>query len=99
MGSGTMRRILTVVFLLAVWAGIGLPASDQQTPPATGGAAPQNAGRGAGRGGFGGPIELGPDDKPAFPDPPAGFNSWRNNIPHGELTMVDRKSTRLNSSH
>jgi enterochelin esterase-like enzyme len=60
--------------------------------PGRGAAAPQRAGRGGGRGGFGGPIELGPDDKPAFPDPPAGFNSRRNNIPHGYLTMVEYDS-------
>ena len=29
-------------------------------------------------------IVLGPDDKPAFPDPPAGFNVRRDNIPHGK---------------
>ena len=90
-----MRRILTFVFLLAVSAGICLAASDQQTPPATAGAAPQNAGRGAARGGFGGPIELGPDDRPAFPDPPAGFNQRRENIPHGELTAVEYDSKSL----
>ncbi len=90
-----MKRTLTFVFLLAVSAGIALPASDQQTPPATVGAAPQNAGRGAGRGGFGGPIELGPDDKPAFPDPPAGFNQRRENILHGELTAVEYDSKSL----
>ena len=90
-----MRRVLTFVFLLAVSAGICLAAVDQQTPPATAGAAPQNAGRGAGRGGFGGPIELGPDDKPAFPDPPAGFNQRRENIPHGELTAVEYDSKSL----
>ncbi|HUA57263.1 MAG TPA: alpha/beta hydrolase-fold protein [Verrucomicrobiae bacterium] len=90
-----MRRILTFVFLLAISAGICLAASDQQMPPATAGAAPQNAGRGAGRGGFGGPIELGPDDKPAFPDPPAGFNQRRENIPHGELTAVEYDSKSL----
>ena len=89
-----MRRILTVVFLLAVSTGIGLAASDQQTR-VTAGAAPQNVGRGAGRGGFGGPIELGPDDKPAFPDPPAGFNQRRENIPHGELTAVEYDSKSL----
>ncbi len=44
------------------------------------------------RGGFGGPIELGPDDKPAFDDPPAGFNARRENVPHGELTMVEYDS-------
>jgi enterochelin esterase-like enzyme len=48
--------------------------------------------RGGGRGGFGGPIELGPDDKPAFADPPAGFNARRENIPHGALTMVEYDS-------
>jgi len=48
--------------------------------------------RGGGRGGFGGPIELGPDDKPAFDDPPAGFNARRENVPHGELTMVQYDS-------
>jgi len=59
------------------------------TPPA---AAQPGARRGPGRGGFGGPIELGPDDKPAFDDPPAGFRAKRENIPHGELTMVEYDS-------
>src|ERR1035438_10717178 len=57
-------------------------------------AAQEPAGRG-GRGGFGGPIELGPDDKPAFPDPPAGFNQKRDNIPHGELTPIEYDSKSL----
>ena len=52
----------------------------------------QGARRGAGRGGFGAPIELGPDDKPAFADPPAGFSDRRENIPHGETTMVEYDS-------
>ncbi len=51
-----------------------------------------DARRGGGRPGFGGPIELGPDDKPAFADPPAGFNAKRENVPHGELTMVEYDS-------
>jgi enterochelin esterase-like enzyme len=59
------------------------------TPSAPG---PQGANRGGGRGGFGGPIELGPDDKPAFPDPPAGFNAPRDKVSHGELTMVEYDS-------
>ncbi len=44
--------------------------------------------------GFGGPIELNPDDVPAFPDPPAGFDSEREGIPHGQVEMVtyDSKS-------
>jgi enterochelin esterase-like enzyme len=52
----------------------------------------QGARRGSGRGGFSGPIELGPDDKPAFADPPTGFNARRENVPHGELTMVEYDS-------
>ena len=58
--------------------------------PAPGAPAPQ-----AGRGGFGGPIELGPDDKPAFPDPPAGFNVRRDNIAHGDVTAVEYDSKTL----
>ena len=35
---------------------------------------------------------LGPDDKPAFADPPAGFNFKRGNIPHGKLEMIEYDS-------
>ncbi len=44
------------------------------------------------RGMFGGPVELGPDDKPAFADPPAGFKAKREDIPHGEIKMVEYDS-------
>jgi enterochelin esterase-like enzyme len=44
------------------------------------------------RGGFNRPIVLGPDDKPAFDDPPAGFNVKRDNIPHGKLEMIEYDS-------
>src|SRR5215472_6241424 len=76
-------------------AALGLAQTVDQQPPAAGAPAAQGAGRGAGRGGFGGPIELGPDDKPAFPDPPAGFNVKREEVPHGELTAVPYDSTSL----
>jgi len=33
------------------------------------------------------PIVLAPDDKPAFPEPPAGFNSERD-VPHGKIKAV-----------
>ena len=72
-----------------------LLAVAQQAPPAAGAPAAQGAGRGAGRGGFGGAIELGPDDKPAFPDPPAGFNVKRDNVPHGALTAIEYDSKSL----
>src|SRR5579859_5534896 len=82
-----MRRPLIFASLTAIWA-IGCCAAQQPS-------ALQVAGRGAGRGGFGGPIELGPDDKPAFPDPPAGFNVKRDNIPHGELMPIEYNSKSL----
>ena len=45
-----------------------------------------------GPGGFGRTINLGPDDKQAFPDPPAGFNVKRDGIAHGKLGMVEYDS-------
>jgi enterochelin esterase-like enzyme len=38
------------------------------------------------------PIVLGPDDKPAFPDAPAGFDQKREGIPHGKLELVQYDS-------
>ena len=69
-------------------------AADQPVP-ARGNAAAPGARGGGGRGGFGGPIQLGPDDKPAFDDPPAGFNVRRENIARGELTTVQYESKTL----
>jgi hypothetical protein len=43
-------------------------------------------------GGFGGPIVLGPDDKPAFDDPPADITAKREGIPHGKLEMIEYAS-------
>lgn len=41
---------------------------------------------------FGGPIELNDDDVPAFPEPPEGFDEVREDIPHGELEMIEYDS-------
>jgi enterochelin esterase-like enzyme len=38
------------------------------------------------------PIVLGPDDKPAFADPPAGFDMERDGIPHGKLQPAEYDS-------
>lgn len=38
-------------------------------------------------------VALGPDDKPAFADPPAGFDARRDNIPRGRLEMIEYDST------
>lgn len=73
------------------------PAIAPNTTDAAQPAAANPAANGArrGRGGFGGPIVLGPDDKPAFDEPPAGFNIRRNDIPHGELKVVQYDSKSL----
>ncbi len=44
------------------------------------------------RGGFGGPIELGPDDKQAYAEPTDSIVQKRDGIPHGKLTMVEYDS-------
>jgi len=48
--------------------------------------------RGRRPGDFGGPIELGPDDKPAFDDPPEGFDVKRDGIAHGKMEMIEYDS-------
>ena len=45
-----------------------------------------------GGGGFNRPIVLGPDDVPAFDDPPAGFGVRRDEVPHGKLEMISYDS-------
>ena len=89
--------LLTVVLALGTCLGLaqtGTPSNDSKAAVGQNPAAQQAPGTGAGRG-FGGLIELGPDDKPAFPDPPAGFAVRRDNIPHGELTVVQYDSKTL----
>jgi enterochelin esterase-like enzyme len=39
-----------------------------------------------------GPITLNPDDVPAFPDPPAGFDVERAEVPRGRLEMISYES-------
>ena len=51
---------------------------------------PQQQGRRPG--GFGGPIELGPDDVAVYPAPPEGFKTERADVPHGKLEMIEYES-------
>ena len=44
------------------------------------------------RRGFGGPVVLNPDDVPAFPEPPSGFDARRDDVPRGKLEMVTYES-------
>ncbi len=43
-------------------------------------------------GGFGAPIELGPDDVAAYDAPPDGFKAVREDVPQGKLEMVEYES-------
>ncbi|MFO1066514.1 MAG: alpha/beta hydrolase-fold protein [Pirellulales bacterium] len=49
-------------------------------------------------GGFGGPIELGPDDVAAYDAPPAGFKTEREGISHGKLEMFEYKSNTVGTT-
>jgi enterochelin esterase-like enzyme len=51
-----------------------------------------NARPARGRSEFNRPITLAADDKPAFLDPPAGFNVRREGIPHGKLELIEYDS-------
>ncbi len=93
-----MNQSFTIAATAAVLAGAMYAQTAttppiQQAPPA-GRAASGDRG-GGGRGAFGGPIELGPDDKQLYPDAPEGFNARRDDIPHGQVTQVAYDSKTL----
>ncbi len=44
------------------------------------------------------PIVLNADDVPAFPEPPAGFNKERKDVPHGRLEMISYDSRSVGST-
>ena len=71
---------------------VGDFGSSEATAKREGGAAPASAQGRVGRGGFGGPITLGPDDKAVFPSPAEGFDKAREDIAHGKLEMVEYDS-------
>jgi enterochelin esterase-like enzyme len=92
-----MKRTLGAI--MAAWLASSVCVAQTASPPAvpaTGPTASAPGGpRGGARGAFGGPIELAPDDKPAFPDPPAGYNLKRDNIASGKLANVPYDSKSL----
>jgi enterochelin esterase-like enzyme len=79
-------------------------AGQSVTPPPAAGApgagtqpgAAGRRGRGGGRGGQA--ITLGPDDKPAFDAPPAGFDVRRAGAPAGKVELVEYKSTHVGTT-
>ena len=68
------------------------PKAEGATTQVTSTNAGTNAAEGRRGRGFGGPIELKPDDKPAFPNPPEGFDKPREGIERGKLERVDYDS-------
>jgi enterochelin esterase-like enzyme len=79
--------------LIAAFVAAGM-AQTTGAPPGAPSAQGAQGARGGGRG-FGGPIELGPDDKQVFPDAPAGFNQKRDDFAHGTITEVPYDSKTL----
>jgi enterochelin esterase-like enzyme len=80
----TFMKTLTLILILsAVFPAVAQDTNMPQVRP--------ESRRGEPRG-FGGPIVLNDDDKPAFPEPPAGFDVKRDNIPHGRLEMIEYDS-------
>ena len=74
---------MTVLFIrsgLVAAVLLGICSAFAQTPP------PEV------RAAFDRPVVLGPDDKPAFPDPPSGFEAPRDHIPHGKLEPAEYDS-------
>lgn len=70
-------------------------APEENQPPSNEGESrrgPRGQGRRGGPGGFGGPIELGPDDKPAFDDPPEGFDTPRDDVERGKVERIEYDS-------
>jgi enterochelin esterase-like enzyme len=52
----------------------------------------------SGRGGFGAPVNLSPEDnKEAFPKAPEGFDKVRDGVPHGQLERVDYDSKTISA--
>ncbi|MGO8676745.1 MAG: alpha/beta hydrolase-fold protein [Limisphaerales bacterium] len=75
--------------LVAKRQGADAPAQPATTQPDAG----AGARRGGGRGGFGAPVTLSPEDnKEAFPKAPEGFDKARDGIDHGKLERVDYDS-------
>ena len=92
-----MNTKLALISVASITVGQLCPAQDtplkaDAKPAQPAPANPEAAGARAARRGFGGPITLGPDDKRAVPDEPAGFDQKRDGIPHGKLEMVEYDS-------
>jgi enterochelin esterase-like enzyme len=81
-----LPALVTTLVQAQVPAGSAVISNPTNTTPPTHALAQQP------RVAFDRPIVLNPDDQPAFPEPPAGFNVKREGIPHGKLEMIEYDS-------
>lgn len=82
-------RLILLLLLFGLVAETPAWAQSESSP----GSQAENPGRPPRRGGgFGGPIELGPDDKQTYPDPPESIAKRRDGIARGKLEMVEYES-------
>lgn len=72
------KKVLGILAILCMMTPLGIAQENPERPRRTGG--------------FGGPIELGPDDVALFNAPPDGFKTVREDAPHGKLEMIDYES-------
>lgn len=87
-----MQKLITICWLL-LWAVAAIPAQERAPTQQPGErAGQQQGGRPQRRGGPGRPIELSPDDKQTFADPPESIVARREEVPHGKLEMVEYDS-------
>lgn len=90
-----MQKLITLCWLL-LWAVAAIPAQERPLTQQPGDRAGQQQEgrpqRRGGPGGFGGPIELGPDDKQTYADPEESIVARREEIPRGELKIVEYDS-------
>lgn len=80
-----MKKLLILFTLCFVQQFSQITAQDET-------ANPQRPRREQPRGDFGGPIELGPNDKQTYADPPASIVEKRDDIPRGKLEMIEYES-------
>ena len=78
-----MKKLLILVLLGTLQLAVTVQAQEQN---------PEQPRQGRRGGGFGGPIELGPDDKQTYPDPADSIVEKREDIPHGKLEMIEYES-------